>query len=377
MAKERSDRDRIARQRPGFRGLLVGIHWPSLPWGDEDLGAVSFAPTADPAAALVEDYARRLGDSPEVRRHLRTIAEAAMAPGAPDRLPPQVSDAYLQLDQSLGLGSEGVAGPPGADRESFEPGSIYYEALSLPELTEGVSFAPGRGAARDALLAPLRTLSFWQMKARACLIGEDSVHPLLVAWQRATTDRGVRFHLVGHSFGCIVATAAVTGPTGSPGLPRPVASLSLLQGALSLWSYCGEIPHARGRAGYFHRLFAEGRVRGPVITTQSRYDRAVGTWYPMAARAAGQVAYAAGLPKYGGVGSFGIQGQDLRPANIAMGSDATDYRFELGRPYNLEASRFICRGGGFSGAHSDIGRPEVAHAVWSAIIGEDAGGNTR
>jgi hypothetical protein len=68
-------------------------------------------------------------------------------------------------------------------------------------------------------------------------------------------------------------------------------------------SYCGEIPHAPDRPGDFHRLCAEGRVRWPVLTTQSRYDRAAGTWYPLAARAAGQVAYAAGLPKYGGVGS--------------------------------------------------------------------------
>jgi hypothetical protein len=292
-------------------------------------------------------------------------------------LPPEVSDAYWQLDQSLGLGSEGVAGPPGADRERFEPGFIYHEAVSLADFNEEVGFQPGWGAARDALLAPLRALSFWKMKARACLVGENGVHPLLADWQRATAGRGVRFHLVGHSFGCIVATAAVTGSAGSPGLPRPVDSLSLLQGALSLWSYCGEIPHAPGRAGHFHRIFAEGQVHGPVITTQSRYDRAVGTWYPMAARMAVQVAYAARLPKYGGVGSFGIQGQDLRPVSIAMGSDTNDYRFRPGRLYNLEASRFIRRGRGLAGAHNDICRPEVAHAVWSAIIGEDSGGTTR
>jgi hypothetical protein len=50
-----------------------------------------------------------------------------------------------------------------------------------------------------------------------------------------------------------------------------------------------------------------------------------------------------------------------------MGPGTIDYGFQPGRPYNLEASRYICRGGGFSGAHSDIYRPEVAHAVWSAI----------
>jgi len=367
MAARRSDRDRVAELRPNFRGLLIGIHWPSLPWGDEDFGGVSFAPAADPAASLVAAYAQRLGDTPELRKHLRTIALAATQPGTPDRLPPEVSDAYRRIDQLLGLGNQGVAGPPTADREPFNPDAIYAEALTLPELNEDAHFGLESKGASDALLAPLRTLSFWTMKARACQVGEGSVHPLLIGWQQATAGRDVRFHLVGHSFGCIVATATVTGAAGSPVLPRPVDSLSLLQGALSLWSYCGDIPQARGHAGYFHRLFSEGRVRGPVITTQSRYDRAVGTWYPLAARAAGQVEYAVGLPKYGGVGTFGIQGQDLRPLNIAMGSETIDYAFRPGRPYNLEASRFICRGGGFSGAHCDICRPEVAHAVWSVI----------
>ena len=33
---------------------------------------------------------------------------------------------------------------------------------------------------------------------------------------------------------------------------------------------------------------------------------------------------------------------------------------------------FICdiRGGGLSGAHNDIAKPEVAHAIWSAAYAE-------
>ncbi len=244
MAERRSDRDRIAQLRPNFRGLLVGFHWPSLPWGDEDLGGVSFAPTADPAESLVEAYARRFGDPAGIREHLQTIARAATAPGSPDRLPPEVSDAYREIDHLLGLGSQGVAGSPEADREAFDPDAVSYEALTLPELNEAVSY--GSGGVSNGLLAPLRTLSFWTMKARARQIGEQAVHPLLIAWQQATSGGEVRFHLVGHSFGCIVATAAVVGPPDSPALPRPIDSLSLLQGAVSLWSYCGDIPHARG-----------------------------------------------------------------------------------------------------------------------------------
>jgi hypothetical protein len=364
MAERHSDRARIAQLRPNFWALLIGIHWPSRPWGDEEIGAASFAPKAGAPVSSVEKYARRLGDTPEIRQQLHTIVSAAKAPRTPDRLPRDVSEAYHKINKALELGSLGIAGPPGADHEPFDPEAVYSAALLVPELNENIAF--GTGGVNEAVLAPLRTLSFWKMKDRACLVGERSVHPLLAGWQHATADRDVRFHLVGHSFGCIVATAAVAGRPGSPALPRPVDSLSLLQGALSLWSYCGDIPHARGKEGYFHRVVSDGRVQGPIIATLSRHDRAVGIWYPLATRIAGQVGFAVGLPKYGGVGTFGIQGQDLFPAHMAMGSETASYEFQARRPHNLDASRYICQGGGFSGAHSDICRPEVAHATWSA-----------
>jgi hypothetical protein len=46
-----------------------------------------------------------------------------------------------------------------------------------------------------------------------------------------------------------------------------------------------------------------------------------------------------------------------------------NYAFEAMRIYNLESSQFIRKGGGLSGAHSDICGPEVAHAIWQAALG--------
>jgi hypothetical protein len=45
-----------------------------------------------------------------------------------------------------------------------------------------------------------------------------------------------------------------------------------------------------------------------------------------------------------------------------------EYEFERGKVYNLEASQFISRGAGSSGAHNDIDGPEVAHAIWQAAF---------
>ena len=78
MAACSADVQRMRRKRPGFNPLLIGLHWPSKPWGDDALeaGAASFgAPTegkadaeSDPVEALVEECAGEVAaDTPEAR----------------------------------------------------------------------------------------------------------------------------------------------------------------------------------------------------------------------------------------------------------------------------------------------------------------------
>jgi hypothetical protein len=371
MAGCRADIERMDRARGGaFRPLLIGLHWPSLPFGDEELGGggASFAATADAAPveveAMVDAYAARIADTPAARAALRVIIERAIDDVAPDELPPEVTDACTVLDRESDLGAAGEGAEPGADREPFDPEQVYRAVQD----EEAVSFG---GMGFGGLLALPRTLSFWAMKDRARRLGEGGGHALLAALQRAAgADRGVRFHLMGHSFGGIVASAMLAGPGGRGGLPRPVDSLALVQGALSLWSYCGEIPTVPGRAGYFHEVLAGGRVRGPIVTTQSEYDVAVGRWYPLAAGVAGQVAFGPGeLPRYGAVGAFGLRGLDAIAHDGEIGPADAAYDFEPGQVYNLEGSRVIRENAGFFvGAHGDFARLEVAHAIWSAAL---------
>lgn len=369
MAACQTDRQRIRQLRPGFRPLLIGIHWPSLPWGDERLAAsASFAvgeATID-VEQVVNEYAAVLGDTDEVRAQVRAILEAAREDGEPDQLPQHVLEAYRALDNAVALPKTGVAGAPGADWDVFDPEGIYQEFRADATPQGGVSFGL---FSRDTLLAPLRTMSFWKMKDRARLIGEQALHPFLRKLMQATEGRDVRFHLAGHSFGCIVASAAIAGAPGSSQLPGPVDSLALLQGALSLWSNCSNIPEAPGKPGYFHRINSQGLVRGPIITTQSRHDTAVGTWYPRAAQVAGQVVFAPGqFPKYGAIGTFGIQGPGIRITDTRMLPANFDYGFRPGHVYNVDGSQYINIGGGISGAHSDIRKIEVGHLVWCTLF---------
>lgn len=347
--------------RPGFAPLLVGVHWPSLPFGEESLAhAESFSVGVnDGTEAAIDNAARTIADTPAAHRALQTIFAAAQTEFAPASLPADVAEAYRVLDHESGLNANGVEGDPGADREPFNPDAAYARALEEP-----VSF--GGGGVRNALLSPLLQLSFWKMKERAKRIGESGGFALLSALMDAAKDRDVRFHLMGHSFGCIAASASACGPANAK-LPRRVHSLVLVQGALSLWSCCDSLPESPAKTGYFRRLAADNVVAGPIVTTRSEHDMAVGSLYPLAAGVARQVDFAPGaFPKYGGVGTFGLRGSGLDIEDLDAQDANFAYSFRPGRIYNVNCSRVIREGSPPSGAHSDIARPEIGHLVWAA-----------
>jgi hypothetical protein len=386
MAQCADDRAALATQRPGFKSLLVGFHWPSQPWGDEELGmaGTSFAAGAasPPGAAagslasamdrFVDDYADRLADTDAARRAIRTILESAMTAGpAGDSLPPNVAAAYATLSQEAGIRAAGLAGDPGSDREQFDANAAFRNAkLAARDVGPGkhggtLSFA---GPGLSGILSPLRQLSFWKMKDRARDIGEIAGFGMLTTLMKAVpAGRKVRFHLMGHSFGCIVVSSMLNGQDGNGVLPQAVDSLTLVQGATSLWGFCSAIPSVE-KPGYFRKLIDKRKVAGPILTTQSKRDTAVGVFYPVAAGVRLQVAFPAGqYPKYGGLGAFGIQGPGLTIHDLAVGDATVAYGFKPGHVYNIECSGVIKDGGGASGAHSDIAKAEVAHAMWEAV----------
>ncbi|MBY0512911.1 MAG: hypothetical protein K2P78_03255, partial [Gemmataceae bacterium] len=314
---------------------------------------------ADPVAAVVDDYAGRIADTPKARECLQRIVTAAVNDVEPDALPPDVIQAYRELNWEADLGAGGTT--PASDRTGFDPEGIYQ---SLKDDAPSFGLFGGGG-----VLGVLRTLSFWRMKDRARWFGEAAGSRLLARMMQAA-PRHLRFHLVGHSFGCIVMSAAVAGPKGRGRVARPVDSLSLVQGALSIWSFCDDIPNVPGQRGYFRQVVADNRVRGALLSTQSVFDTATGKWYPLGAGVARQVAFAGPgeLPKYGAVGTHGVRGPGVTATDVSIRPADHDYGFAAGGVYNLECSEVIRTGAGVSGAHSDICHPEVAHAVWQAAL---------
>jgi hypothetical protein len=360
MAGLEADRAYAAKRRPGFKALIVGLHWPSLPWGDED---IKDAVQAAPLEREVNDYAQRIADTPTARDAIRSILQTAASATSSDTLPDAAKTAYQTLFKESGLGAGSVGAPPGADQDGFDPQAIVDENKGTKSDIGGFF-----SSLKDQLLSPLRQTSFWAMKKRAHEFGESGAHDLLYTLQSAAPAT-TRFHLMGHSFGCIVVSATVAGGAASKPLVRPVDSLFLVQGALSLWAFSPDIPYAKGTPGYFNPIVSKGFVKGPIVTTRSKFDTAVGKFYPQGAKLKQQfVLVDTEFPKYGGVGSFGIQGVSTTPEDVPIKPVTSVYGFKPSGIYNVEASRVIKQMDGASGAHSDIAHGEVAHIFWEAAL---------
>ena len=254
MAACEDDLERARRVRPGFRPLLSGFHWPSLPFGDEELGGgrgvVVRARRAPPGRAARHAGARRRLRRSH-RRHAggtrgarRRSSPRPPTTRAPRELPPEVVDAYRVLDRESGLGAGGPAEAPGDDREPFDPEAAYDERARRGR--GEVSFGVGGFAARTGGRHPAEPVVLEDegpgADARRDRLPHAAGRPP-ASGER--TGRDVRFHLMGHSFGCIVMSATLAGPP-ERATAEPVHSAILAQGAVSFWSYCSDIPHAKG-----------------------------------------------------------------------------------------------------------------------------------
>jgi pimeloyl-ACP methyl ester carboxylesterase len=186
-------------------------------------------------------------------------------------------------------------------------------------------------------------------------VGSYGLHPLLL--QIRNTFPHIKLHLIGHSFGARLVTAAVAGPNGPNHLK--VNTLVLLQAA---FSHYGLARRYDGRNdGFFRRVITEKKVTGPFLITFTQNDRAVGLAYAIASRIANQMAAAIGgaTDIYGGMGGNGalktpeaINGNNLERGN--------SYDFLPGKVYNLNGDRCIT-------GHSDICQQEVMRALVAAI----------
>ncbi|MBX9604235.1 MAG: hypothetical protein K2X35_24740 [Bryobacteraceae bacterium] len=170
----------------------------------------------------------------------------------------------------------------------------WYELLAPP--FPGVREDRAEGAAGLAgIMRRMGNLaSYYVMKDRAGVVGRRG----LASWLGGLPGE-VRVHLVGHSFGARLITAAAQAAGAD--------SLTLLQAAFSQFAFAEKFDGVHD--GAFRDVVARRKVRGPIAITHSRHDRAVGLAYAVASRIAGQNASAIGgkQDEFGGLGRNGAR----------------------------------------------------------------------
>jgi hypothetical protein len=337
----------------------VGVIWPSLLFPDDDPATAPAVPStgAELAKALTPSF-------PGQQQQLDTMGQLLdQQPQDPNKL-----TQFHQLVNGLvttkpqGVEDTGEAALITADTAT----AFGHAAAMAPHATSsaqgiGNPFAGLWNGAREVL----RTMSYYEMKNRAGVVGQNGLGPLLASLRGPSGPP--RIHLMGHSFGARLVSYTLAGlPASQTGSASPVKSLTLIQGAFSHFTFASSLMFDPSRAG---GLAGDGsRVDGPLLATFSAADRAVGWWYPAASMLAGQDSESATdlVFRWGGMGHDGYQ-QTPSPTTVVLAAQGTPYGFTTGGFYSLDANAVICANQSpFSGAHSDIQHPEVLWAVVAA-----------
>ncbi|HYI30649.1 MAG TPA: hypothetical protein VD863_22640 [Bradyrhizobium sp.] len=371
----------VAAQIPKHASLadrkfaIVGVFWPSKKFADSELipsgGAAGLGGGADVSSSLVKQKLESLKgtfDVPDAAalEHAKSLIDGLENSPAKQKefvdiirsLVPQTSsdptedasDKFLkrpagEIMKTLSAPSMMVP-PPGGGGGALGMNDQAGGAAGLGDFFSGVKAAASR---------LLNFATYYQMKERAGLVGK-ALNGMLASMRQLRPD--LRIHLIGHSFGARVVTAAVDGPVAV----RP-ASLALLQGAFSHNGFSEKFDG--NRDGFFRKVIAQSKVDGPIFTTHTVNDKAVGIAYALASRFANDNAAALGDENdvFGGIGRNGAV--KMKAAEFVKGTllaDTKAYQFTAGKVHNLRADAFVS-------SHSDIKGPQVANAIVHAIGG--------
>ena len=296
---------------------IAAIFWPSKRFADYDLisgGAAALAPSlsaqlnaqlnqlktilaADPTASVKIEHARDQISKLEVSQSAQDDFVFAIA----GLLPKPRGAADEGLDDSItALQTGQVQGHAVLSRLSAPvfpafppPAGSTGQALGLGGIVSGITGAASR---------LLNLFTYYTMKDRAGVVGVTGVSQMILAIQTALP--ALRIHLIGHSFGGRLVTAAANSLTA----PRTIASMLLLEAA---YSHHGLAKNwdGNGNDGAFRQVMLLPDISGSILITHSVHDTAVGLAYPLASRVMNQTASALGdrNDKYGGMGRNGAQ----------------------------------------------------------------------
>lgn len=349
---------------------FVGVLWPSKRFAERALvpgGAAGLTDSLDGELSVLEEaldrpeeQARittlralepRLENDPAARRDFVLTLRALLGPSVEDDdedgteiFTEEPAEVFVRARESLATGPSDEGGAAGV-----------LPAIVGSDLEGGAAGGLGdflRGA-KDAARALLNLTTYYTMKARAGVVGSAGLHPALD--ELIAGAPGIRVHLVGHSFGGRLVTAAAHA--AGPGARWTPATMTLLQAAFSHHGFSPD--KGDGKAGFFRQVV--GRVTGPTLITHTANDKPVGIAYAIASRLSGDDAAGLGGPddRFGGLGRNGAQKTPEARSEHLLDVGA-QYALSPATIHNLEASAFVS-------GHSDVSGRQVAYATLCAI----------
>jgi len=372
-----------------FDPLFVGIVWPSIWLSFDDGPAIASSGLlgqADATLTALADQVAATGGAAALERIYALLA----APGIDDA---DAAELARLIAPAFGLVDDEGAAADGRSTvaddvlvmmramDAASPAARMDDTDDIDDFSRpaGAGSPTAAGSAQMAgklqLLDPrtaLRLFSIYQMKDRAGTVGFRGVSSLLRDLLGVHTQGGIegpRIHLIGHSFGCKVLLSAICAAP----LPRPIASLFLLQPAVSHLCFSESVP-GTGRPGGYRAALLPERVMAPIFTTYSRRDVPLHNTFHLALRRAGDLgeaqiaadgeATSAGAPssRYAALGGYGPRGAGQILVDPLPG--AGDSHLPLGTTpiVAFDGSQGQIKG------HGDITGPAIAWALHRLVF---------
>jgi hypothetical protein len=365
---------------------VIKLFWPSKKFADEELIPGGGAASVE-GSEIDENILKQLDElkTDRVRlgqKEVENPVSSAIVEQAKALLPKLESDEAARTQFVLLLRSmlnPNEAHPDDGSVEFFtEDPQKILEALSEPvllpsEITNvgGAASVVGGEAAgfvgdllggiNNGVRRLLNFTTYYKMKERAGTVGRVGLAPALRQIRQKLPE--VRIHVIGHSFGGRLVTAAAHALADG----ITIQTLTLLQAA---YSHNGLASKFDGRHdGAFRSLLerAPRPVSGPICITYTHNDKAVGIAYPLASRIARDQAAALGDANdpYGGMGRNGAQHTketitDIILTKTGAVKNGKPLTFENGKVHNIESSDCIAD-------HGDVANHSVAFLTLTAV----------
>lgn len=376
---------RQGRISQDYQPLFVGIYWPSKILADTTSQPNVPPAPADPVARTNFINAYQPIFAPEGRqndpgfaRDFGTIYDFLSAH------PVQKPDASA-LDPFVAILKKYQLQDPHADQPVMNnladaPASTISQGITDAFSALSLQSTP----VLDILLNFLRVFSFWTMKARAGTIGVNGLGPIINSIKAANSS--VHIHLVGHSFGAKLVTAAVYA---AGGVPPVVDSLILFQGAFSQFAFSRNVPHVPpSTSGFYTKVIEDGMVTNPLAIIYSTLDLANKDLYPLGMAPIldyGMILFDLFDPREyhksselrGAIGANGIQGVDDIMLAVTLPWTAVDRGvLDKIRCINLNRTPFVAPAANpndnltskLIGAHNDYSEPEIFHGLFEVSL---------